>query len=201
MGNEYLAHLTKQFFRKMGITAQVISGEMPGTLGSASGGRGTTDVDVQIYIERSRYQADQVTGWVEYLVKKWALANSKAKKPLARLKIHFAPTEMEMAKKIKDVLGPMYRDGALSYRTYASGAGLDSRTELKYKKEEKASRDEGLLDPPLAFKQQAITSGGQTKEVSQSAPQGSPTEDGEQRNAAGMTNKQVTEVQGDIEDE
>jgi hypothetical protein len=172
MGNDYLAYLTKSFFRKMGITSQVVSGEIPGTLGGTGGGRGSTEIDVQIYIERARYQADQITRWVEYIARKWALANLKAKKPLAKMHIRFAPNTLEMSQRIEKVFLPIYMAGALSVRTLQGAAGLTYESELANKKDEK--KDGELFSPPASFKQLTVNPEGETKEVAQSKPQGSP---------------------------
>lgn len=174
MGNDYLGYLTKSFFRKMGITSQVLSGETPGTLGSvAAGGRSTSSIDVTIYIERSRYQADQVTRWIEYLVKKWGSANSRAKKALSKTRIRFAPTQFEMETRIKEVMLPMYESGVLSARTLYGSAGLTYEAEIANKTEEKKARDGGLLDPPATYKQISVTPEG-TSSTTQRKSEGSP---------------------------
>lgn len=187
-GNSYHAELTKSFFRKMGITSQVVSGEIPGTLGIAGGGRGNTSIDVQIYIERARYQADQVTRWVEYLVKKWAEKNSKAVKPLKGLHIRFAPTQLEQESKIAAVMLPMYEAGVLSIHTLHSMAGLNYETETAHKKDEQKSID--VYKPPATFAQTVVSPSGETtKEVSQTMPKGSPDKTGEIRNRMGRSRK------------
>jgi len=184
MGGNYLSYLTKQFFRKMGITAEVVSGEMPGILGGTGGRGGAGDLDVMIYIERARYQADQVTRWVEYLVKKWANRTFRAKKPLAKLRIQFAPNILEMEKRVEKVFMPMYEGGALSLRTLQSAAGLTYESELSNKEEESKKKD--LWVPPATFSQTVVgPEGDVTKEVSQTQPKGSPTKLGEQRNRMG----------------
>lgn len=186
IGNDYGGVMTKQFFRKMGITSEIISGETPGMLGGAgrgAGGASKGDIDVQIYIERARYQASQVTSWAEYLVKKWAVANSKyAQKNISKIKLPFQPTVIEMANKVKDVFGPMYKDGVLSHRTYVSGAGLDGDSELAQKRAELKDRE--VLQPPATFSQIVVGGDGEVKKTAtQTEPAGSPSEDQEQSNA------------------
>jgi len=185
IGNDYGGTLTKNFFRKMGISSEIISGEMPGMLGS-SGGRGAGggskgDIDVQLYIERARYQAAQVTSWAEYLVRKWARNNNKRVKDLNKIRLPFMPTVIEMENRIKNVFGPMYRDGALSHRTYVGGAGLDGDNELTQKRSELKDRD--ILLPPVTFAQAVVGSDGETKTAVQTEPQGSPDSASEQNNA------------------
>jgi hypothetical protein len=185
IGNEYGGTLTKNFFRKMGISSEIISWEIPGMLGS-SGGRGSGgaskgDIDVQLYIERARYQAAQVTSWAEYLVRKWARNNSKRVKDLNKIKLPFMPTVIEMENRIKNVFGPMYRDGALSHRTYVGGAGLNGDNELAQKRMELKDRD--ILLPPVTFAQVVVGSDGETKTAVQTEPLGSPDTATEQNNA------------------
>lgn len=191
ISNDYYGGITKEVFRKMGITSQVVSGESPGTLGS-SGGRGSGavkgDIDVQIYFERSRYQAQQIMDWISYLVKKWVKANSLNKrlktKELDSLGFSFAPTFVEMSGRIESIYGPMYRDGALSHRTYVGASGLSSDVELEYKEDEKKARDEGLLNPPVTYAQMVVGGQGESKATTQTEPQGSPDKAGEQNNEA-----------------
>ena len=186
IGNDYGGILTENFFRKMGISSEIISGETPGMLG-ASGGKGggggqKGDIDVQLYIERARYQAGQVTSWAEYLVRKWARANSKRVKDLNKIRLPFMPTVIEMENRIKNVFGPMYRDGALSHRTYVGGAGLDGDNELAQKRVEMKDRD--ALMPNPTFNQIVTNPEGEVeKSASQTEPKGSPDEAGEQSNA------------------
>lgn len=195
-GNQYHAELTKSFFRKMGITSQVVSGETPGTLGLAGGGRGNTSIDVQIYIERARYQADQVTRWVEYIVKKWASQNAKAVKPLKGLKIKFAPTQLEQETKVAQVFLPLYESGPLSIHTLLSTAGLNYETELAHKKEEQKAVDDGLFKPPATYAQTVVSPSGDTiKETEQTMPKGSPDKLGEARNRMGRKKKTPVEKQ------
>jgi hypothetical protein len=191
LSNDYYGGLTREILRKMGITAQVIDGETPGTLGSV-GGRGSSsekgDINVQIFFEKARYQADQILDWLIYLAKKWVRYNSAGKKlpvkSLDSLSFDFAPTYAEMAGRIEKIYGPMYRDGALSHHTYTRAAGLNGDVELDYKKEESDARDNGLLNPPVTFSQMVVNAKGDTKEVAQTEPQGSPDKAGEENNAA-----------------
>ncbi len=185
IGNDYGGILTKNFFRKMGISSEIISGEMPGQLG-ASGGKGggggsKSDIDVQLYIERARYQAGQVTSWAEYLVRKWARANSKRVKDLNKIRLPFMPTVIEMENRIKNIFGPMYKDGAISQRTYVGNAGLDGDNEIAQKRIEK--KDQDVLMPPATFSQVVVNDSGEVKKTAtQTEPEGSPTEDQEATN-------------------
>ncbi len=191
LSNDYYGGLTREILRKMGITAQVIDGETPGTLGSV-GGRGSAsekgDINVQLFFEKARYQAKQVTDWLYYLVEKWVRYNSAGRKlpvkALDALSFDFAPTYAEMAGRIKEIYGPMYRDGALSHHTYTRAAGLKGDIELDYKEEETPAREKGLLNPPVTFSQMVVNAKGDTKEVAQTEPKGSPDAAGEQNNAA-----------------
>ena len=187
IANDYHGGITKQFYRKMGITSQVVSGEMPGSLGSSGGkggGSSKGDIDVIIYLERCRYQAQQVTNWLTYLVKKWIRAHGTKYRvsALDTLKLSFMPTQTEMASLIKDVMGPMYRDGALSHRTYVSGAGLKSDVELEYKEEELKHRE--VLTPPVSYVQQVVDPSGEESTSAQTEPKGSPDKAGEENNDA-----------------
>ena len=201
IGNDYGGVMTKQFFRKMGITAEVISGETPGMLGG-SGGRGGSggakgDIDVQIYIERARYQASQVTSWAEYLVRKWASLNSKyAQKNIQKIRLPFKPTVIEMENRVKNVFGPMYRDGALSHRDYVAAAGLDGETVITQKRAEEKDRD--ILMPPVSYTQTVVNADGESSTTEQTEPQGSPDAAGEQNNAIKRRSRVTSSAQSQI---
>lgn len=191
ISNDYYGGITKEILRKMGITSQVISGETPGTLGSA-GGRGAAadkgDMNVQLFFERSRYQSRQILDWLVALTKKWVRNNTLGKKlpvkELNSLSFDFAPTYVEMAGRVSEIYGPMYRDGALSHHTYVGAAGLKGDIELSYKEDETDARESGLLNPPVTFAQMVVNAQGDTKTVEQTEPQGSPDKAMEQNNAA-----------------
>jgi hypothetical protein len=195
ISNDYYGGMTKEFMRKMGITSQVVDGETPGTLGS-SGGRGAAadkgDINVQLFYERARYQSKQILDWLTYLIKKWVRYNTAGKKlsikALDSLSLDFAPTYVEIAGRVSEIYGPMYRDGALSHHTYTAAAGLRGDVELEYKRNELPARDEGLLNPPVTYAQMVVNAQGDTKQVSQTEPQGSPDAAEEQNNKLAREN-------------
>jgi len=192
IGKDYLGYLTRQFFRKMGITPRVMSGEAPGTLGSETSGGGGGDVasiDVQLYMERVRFQEKRrIMAWLMYLIEKWVRGTSKTGiKALPKTSVRFSLTDLEMSAKVKDIFGPMYRDGASSVRTYLRAGGLQYENELANKREEQDARTEGLFNPPATFAQMVVGPQGQpqaTKTVEQTEPQGSPDKAQEERNAS-----------------
>jgi hypothetical protein len=189
MGLTYHTDLTRSFFRAMGITPKVVAGEHPGGI-TGGGSSGKDDVDVLIYLERARYQAAQITDWITDLVGLWLdKSSTTGKKALKNTTISFGPIQFEQAQRIKDVLGPMYRDGALSWRTYMIQSGINPESELKNKKAEAKNRADGDFSPPVTFSQVATTAGGDQKTATQTEPQGSPTQDGEQRNKNTVTVK------------
>lgn len=206
LASDYYGGLTKEILRKMGISSQVIDGETPGLLGS-SGGRGAGgdkgDVNIQVYFEKARYQAKQILDWLVYLTKKWIRYNSASRKlpvkALDSLSFEFAPTYTEMAGRIEKIYGPMYRDGALSHHTYTGAAGLKGDVELSYKEEESSAREKGLLNPPVTFAQMVVNSKGDTKEVAQTEPQGSPDKAGEQNNAAEKRGGEIPKMRAEEE--
>jgi hypothetical protein len=150
----------------MGITSRVISGETPSVLGADSGGGTSGDaaiIDVSLYMERVRYQEQHLMRWAKKLIEKWLRKNGKAGiKELKGIKLHFPLTDFEMEQRIKNVFGPMYREGPLSANTYLKMANLRWDNEKANKEDEKDARDNGLLDPPSTFKQTAevVTPGG-----------------------------------------
>jgi hypothetical protein len=185
MGNEYLGYLTRQFFRKMGISSKVVSGETPGVLSSQGAGRGGDDIDVLLYVEKARWQANQILRWATYLVKKWATRTSTryAAKDIAKISLRFAPTQMEVSDLISNVFLPLYESGAGTWHTLQEVAGLDPDTELQIKKDEQA--DKPLFEPPATFSQTVQDgSGNVINRTSQTTPKGSPTKGGEARNRA-----------------
>ena len=206
LGGDYLGYLTKQFYRKMGITTSVVSGEMPGVLGSVGrgGGGGSNDLDVQIFIERCRYQANQMTRWI------WGLVESYLKRSSAtgirtwkKSSVRFTPTTVEVVSQLKDVFSPMYETGALSHRTYVGVAGLNQDAELANKKNEKEFRDDGLLSPPMTYVQ-GVMGGDGVQTTEQTQPKGSPDELGELKNRVKKKKSEVAtpikkKVQGGTE--
>jgi len=136
-------------------------------------------------MERVRFQEQRIMGWLKYLTEKYLRRNSKAGiKEMKDVQLHFPLTDFEMEKRVKNIFGPMYLQGAMSWRTYLKMANLRRENEEQYKREEKKMRDEGLLDPPTTFAQKVVGQEGQPiKEVQSQMSPGSPDEAGEQLNA------------------
>jgi len=189
IGRGYAADKTRSFFRKMGVTSRVLSGETPGVLGADSGGGtggDTAALDVSLYMERVRFQEQRVMSWLRQLVAKYMRATSiSGVKELRKVQLHFPLTDFEMEKRIKNIFGPMYREGALSATTYLKSANLRWDNERQYKEEEEKVRGEGLLNPPASFAQMVVDQGGQpTKKVQSVESPGSPDKAGEESNAS-----------------
>jgi len=194
----------KSFYRKMGITSMVVSGERPGTMGGGGvgggGGGDSKGLDVQIFLERMRFQVNQVLAWAKYVIVKEIRMSGSQKggiKEAERMHLRLPYTDLEMAQKVKEIFGPAYKDGVLSAGDYLQSMNKHYDSVIQRKKDEKKDVDAGLLNPPITFAQVVMGAGGETKKVSQTEPQGSPTEDGERRNDVGMTepNKGVTKVE------
>jgi len=187
IGRDYLGDKTRQFFRKMGMTSRVLSGESPGTLGADTGGGAGGDVaalDVSLYMERVRFQEQRIMGWLKYLTEKYLRRNSKAGiKEMKDVQLHFPLTDFEMEKRIKNIFGPMYREGPLSATTYLKTANLRWANEKANKEDEQEARDKGMLNPPASFAQMVVGQGQQPiKEIQSRESPGSPDEAGEQVN-------------------
>ena len=163
----------------MGVTSRVLSGEAPGTLGSNTGGGAGGDVaalDVSLYMERVRFQEQRIMSWLKYLVEKWLRQNAKAGiKDLKDVQLHFPLTDFEMESRVKNIFGPMYREGPLSATTYLKTANLRWDNEKVNKESEKDAREAGMLNPPASFAQMVVNQAGQNiKEVQSQVSPGSP---------------------------
>jgi len=180
MVSGYLDFLTRQFFRKMGFTPRLLTGEAPGVLGgeaSGAAGGAKPEIDVQLYLERCRAQEAKIMAWLWSLVDKYLRGTGKPTKDMAKTTFKLAPTDIEMAARIEAIFGPAYRDGVLSERTYLEQMGRNLETEIERKREAKPARDEGLFNPPATFAQQVVNPAGQVeKEVAQTEVETTGTE-------------------------
>lgn len=205
IGSDYHGQLTRSIFRKMGITPRVISGETPGILGAMTSGGASGDVaqlDVQLYMQRVKYQARQkILPWLHYIVGKWIRKTSRVGlREMKNVRFGFVPTDIEMAERVKNIFSPMYESGALSWDTYLKSVGLLRENEENNKREEKPLRDEGLLDPPISFKQEVVNPDGSSKDTSSAKSKGSPDTTGEVRNrmAKGLKDEEPQDNEGDV---
>jgi hypothetical protein len=171
LANEAWMSLTYHMFTQIGINPYFISGIRQ--RGSSSGGM---DVDVQILVERVKFQHKQLQRLERRIRKNWAEwdgASEKVRLSIMSATVGIGKIDLGAAEVIKNRLQPLAQMGFLSNQTVIESSNFNYELELARKKSEQS--DAELFAPKATFAQQTVNP--QTPETeTQTAPQGRPQE-------------------------
>ena len=168
LATETWMELTQAIFRDLGMSLFVVSGEVPGL--SSRGGQ-STDVDVQLAIERWKYKRRKILAWFKQFSKKYAQAN-KSKALEAHLPdFTMAQIGIEQTRAIKERIMPLLQAGVLSTQTALQDSGYAYKIELANKKAER--QDSELFQVRTTFAQ-TTRNGNSGEKTTETAPRGKP---------------------------
>lgn len=146
MGNEMWLALSLHIYRQRGLNLKLVTGESP------QGGRASDmEWDVQIFMERLKFQRNQILRFERHLRKSIAEARGSAAWKKAKTQVHMIKPDMELQSLVERELRPLGQAGWLSTQSILEKAGYSYEVELARKKEEEG--DSHLFMPKPTFSQ------------------------------------------------
>lgn len=179
MGNEMWLALSLHIYRQRGLNLKLVTGESP------QGGQSSDmEWDVQIFMERLKFQRHQILRFERHLRKSIAKKRGPAWQK-AKIEVHMIKPDMELQTLVERELRPLGQAGWLSTQTILERAGYSYEVELQRKQD--GEKDAHLFMPPPTFSQ--ATS--QEPVTTQESPTGRPP--------GAKDKKKRQEVEGKVE--
>jgi len=144
MGNDMWLALTLHIYRQRGLNLRLVTGESP------QGQAGDIEWDIQVFMERMKFQRSQILRFEKHLRKSIASVRGKAWQE-AKTEVHMVKPDMELQTLVERELRPLGQAGWLSKRTILEKAGYSYDVELQRKKDEESEAH--LFLPPPTFSQ------------------------------------------------
>lgn len=163
MGNEMWLALTLHIYRQRGLNLRLVTGESP------QGQAGDIEWDIQVFMERMKFQRNRILRFEKHLRKSIAATRGKAWQR-AKIEVHMIKPDMELQTAVERELRPLGQAGWLSVQSILEKAGYSYDVELQRKQEEESEAH--LFMPAPTFSQSTTQSPVETQEAPTGRPSG-----------------------------
>lgn len=178
-------NLTKDIFRRIGITMRLISGESPSEAGRAQ----DAEIDISVYLARIEYHRKQIEKMGNHILGLHNAGSNGWQKAKPRLR--FSQMAVRQEQQIRDRMGPLWDRGLLSPQRALEMVGEDYENILAEKQDAEPEMD--LFGPPSIYKQEAVKEGGETTTTELKGPSKGRPKKGDVKMAAAVDIRTVLE--------